>query len=426
MVPSRMERITAAAGIFCCIYVLVWNGILSNDEADGYPAFTGEEIVQGRFVENKLKKSKRGAERVPTEKFMAPLPWFGKGTVFSGHLVPDVDSVASAIAAAYLFEGVAMVPGELNAETAYLLDRLDIAPPPRLKDAYKGQKFVLVDHNAFAQRPKLLDAEKIVGIFDHHALSQEPTLVTKPIYVYIKPWGSCSSLIATQFLEHHVVLPKKLAALLMAGIISDTLNLKGPTATFWDRKVLHWLASRVEWSPGVFGRDMSLENFQKAIDTFAHAQFVAKANLTHMDLEQIVRSDFKPFYLSSTKLGRKTKVLVGWATIETVDPFYKVYLSPQKVCQLVHETMPKVAKHYSLEKFFLSVVDIEREISVVICANTEDCTLLKAAFPTFNLVSAGKSCAQGGILHSTPLVSRKKEFIPPLRKQLAATHRLLR
>jgi hypothetical protein len=122
-----------------------------------------------------------------------PLPVF-TNAVFCGHLVPDADSAASAIAGALLFDGVAALAAAPNKETEYLFDRFAIETPPLVADVYSpgqvgmlpctlatrwlaqfhrpfgSQGFVLVDHNAQSQiAPVLLnDAGSLKGIFDHH------------------------------------------------------------------------------------------------------------------------------------------------------------------------------------------------------------------------------------------------------------------
>jgi hypothetical protein len=77
---------------------------------------------------------------------LPPLPNF-TNMVFCGHLVPDADAAASAIAGALIFDGVATLPAAPNTETRYLLDRFEIESPALVSDVYiKGQVALALHH----------------------------------------------------------------------------------------------------------------------------------------------------------------------------------------------------------------------------------------------------------------------------------------
>lgn len=352
---------------------------------------------------------------------LPPLPKFNSSTVYVGHMVPDVDSISSSVAAAYLFGGRAMRAGPINLETKFLLEHFNITAPELLENAYNGEPFVLVDHNAYAQRSKVLDAAKIEGIFDHHAISATPTLVVRPIYVNIRPWGSCATVIATKYLEYQKPIPSNIAGLLMGGIISDTLNLKSPTTTEWDEKVLHWLASKLHWADGkkgeqVLGARMSEKHLRRAVKAFSHKQFEAKANTTGMPLRKIMLADFKTYFLRSRMHGNN-KIVMGWGTVETVQPFYNGYLTNETLREIAVDVLPWMRKSRDLESAFISIVDIEKDQSVAICSGQQDCDLLKKAFPHAEQRLIPRSMGSY-VLTLTPRVSRKDEFIPPIRTVL--------
>ena len=67
-------------------------------------------------------------------------------------------------------------------------------------------------------------------------LLKNATIVTdKPIYIDIRPWGSMSSIIAHNFFTMQIKPSPSTAGMLLCAILSDTLNLMGPTTTDWDR-----------------------------------------------------------------------------------------------------------------------------------------------------------------------------------------------
>ena len=77
--------------------------------------------------------------------------------------------------------------------------------------------------------------DRIVGVIDHHALQNSTIVTDMPIYIDIRPWGSMSTIIAHNFAILGRRPTKATAGMLLCAILSDTLNLQGPTTTEWDR-----------------------------------------------------------------------------------------------------------------------------------------------------------------------------------------------
>ena len=67
-------------------------------------------------------------------------------------------------------------------------------------------------------------------------------LASAAIYIDIRPWGSMSTIVAHQFLQLRIKPDVPLAGMLLCAILSDTLNLLGPTTTEWDRTMVALLA----------------------------------------------------------------------------------------------------------------------------------------------------------------------------------------
>mmetsp|Transcript_10745 Transcript_10745/g.12974 ORF Transcript_10745/g.12974 Transcript_10745/m.12974 type:complete len:177 (-) Transcript_10745:12-542(-) len=162
--------------------------------------------------------------------------------------------------------------------------------------------------------------------------------------------------------------------------------------------------------------------FFSYIHTLALEQFQAKANQTSKSLYTIVLEDFKSYELPHRrKDGARDSLAVGWGTVETVEPFYSEYLLKETVTKLAEVIMPRILREKKLDLVYISVVDILEEKSVFIaCCSDEEVDILMEAFPKQQVIRAFNppSGADGIELSGTPRVSRKKEFIPPLKKAI--------
>lgn len=101
-------------------------------------------------------------------------------------------------------------------------------------------RLILVDHNELGQAVNGAGDVNIVEIIDHHRLSNPPT--AQPIYFRNEIIGSTSSIIATLFQAAGIKPKPQIAGVMMAGLISDTLNLQSPTSTPKDAELLPWLS----------------------------------------------------------------------------------------------------------------------------------------------------------------------------------------
>ena len=145
------------------------------------------------------------------------------------------------------------------------------------------KRVVLVDHNELSQSVAGLEQAEIVEIIDHHRLADVQT--TNPVYVRNEPVGSTCTIVTAMFQENGIVPSPKLAGLLAAGIVSDTILFKSPTSTERDRV----LAARMARHAGI-----SLEELGKEI--FA-------ASIATQSPEELLFSDFKRFQIAGHTLG---------------------------------------------------------------------------------------------------------------------------
>ncbi|HVE15866.1 MAG TPA: putative manganese-dependent inorganic diphosphatase [Chthoniobacterales bacterium] len=102
------------------------------------------------------------------------------------------------------------------------------------------RQLILVDHNELSQAVKGAESVPIVEILDHHRIGAVST--DAPILFMNRPVGSTSTIVATSFEQAGIPIPKPIAGILMAGLISDTLNLSSPTTTDVDRRIMATLA----------------------------------------------------------------------------------------------------------------------------------------------------------------------------------------
>lgn len=139
------------------------------------------------------------------------------------------------------------------------------------------RKLILVDHNELSQAVNGADQVEIVEIIDHHRIGSLTT--HQPILFRNEPVGSTSTIVADCFLRYGVELPPAIAGLLLAGLVSDTLNLSSPTTTSVDKEVL----GRLEKISGVSGRE------------FTEKLFASGSPLTHRSASQAISTDCKEY-----------------------------------------------------------------------------------------------------------------------------------
>jgi manganese-dependent inorganic pyrophosphatase len=116
------------------------------------------------------------------------------------------------------------------------------------------RQLILVDHNEMTQAVKGADEIPIVEVLDHHRLGSFRTDV--PILFWNNPVGSTSTIVALCYHQYGIAIKPPIAGLLMAGLISDTLNLTSPTATPVDAQVLQELSKLAGVKPDVLAQEI--------------------------------------------------------------------------------------------------------------------------------------------------------------------------
>jgi len=100
-------------------------------------------------------------------------------------------------------------------------------------------RIILVDHNELSQAVPGAEHVEIVEVVDHHRLGDLRT--QDPILFINRPVGSTCTIVADLYRQAGLTPTRKIGGALMGGLISDTLNLRSPTATRTDGEILTWL-----------------------------------------------------------------------------------------------------------------------------------------------------------------------------------------
>lgn len=242
----------------------------------------------------------------------------------------------------------------------------------------KKKNVILVDHNEKSQSVHGLDDAEILEVIDHHRIADIQT--SSPIFFRNEAVGCTATIIASMFFENGIRPSKKVAGLLSAAIISDTLLFKSPTSTNTDKHMLKRLANIADIDP----------------ETFAKQMFKAGSSLEGKTPDEILNQDFKEFMLSGTKIGVSQISTMDTEGFETIR----------------HDIMELMENRCSNEKFDLMLLMLTNILdggSELIAAGKKTDIVEKA----FNINLKNNSAYVPGIL------SRKKQVIPPLTNTLA-------
>jgi manganese-dependent inorganic pyrophosphatase len=235
-----------------------------------------------------------------------------------------------------------------------------------------NRRLILVDHNELSQAVHGADQVEILEILDHHRIGAMTT--RQPILFLNEPVGSTSTIVADQFFRHGTELPKKIAGLLLAGLVSDTLNLTSPTTTERDVQIL----GRLEKISGVNARE------------FTEKLFASGSVLTSKAAAQAIAADCKEY----TELSHTFSV----AQIEEIgfDQFWK----------RKDEVLRALEEYRRDHNYFFSallVTDVVEQSSLLLMAGAK-ALQDKIDYPD----------VETGIYELEGVVSRKKQLLPYL------------
>lgn len=247
----------------------------------------------------------------------------------------------------------------------------DILNPPRMK-------IILVDHNEIKQAVGSLEEAELIEVIDHHRLGNQDTRT--PIRFTIDVVGSTSTLISERIMEAGLSAPPEIAGILLAGLISDTLNLASPTTTERDFRASERLA---RWA---FSWDSPLKG--ETLDTYAEAVLQSGAGLSTRDPVDIVNTDLKTYTVGSVEFAIAQAEVTD---LQQVDKHLSELMA----------ALDKLRTSRGLSFSLLMVTDVVRGSSRLIISNPPP-AFEDMPFPG---QSDGTRLAEG-------VVSRKKQLLP--------------
>ncbi len=296
-----------------------------------------------------------------------------------GHKNPDTDSVTAAIAFAELMKAkgedyIPVMQGKANPETITVLEKFGVAIPEVMTDA-SGRQVALVDHSELAQAPDNLGDGEVLAIVDHHKIGDVTT--DSPIFYCNMPVGCTGTVLKVLYDLDGIVIDAKVAGLMLAAILSDTVNFKSPTCTDADKKAVAELAEIA----GVDDTDALFMDMLKA-----------KSAVEGVPAMDLVNRDYKDFDMNGKRVG------VGQLELATLDQVADMRGDLMKAM----EEMKAEGRHSIL----LMLTDVVKEGTDLVVLSDEP-ELVEKAFD----VKLVDNC-----VWIDGMMSRKKQTVPSLQK----------
>ena len=234
----------------------------------------------------------------------------------------------------------------------------------------KRKRVVLVDHNEASQSVAGLEEAEILEIIDHHRLADIQTL--NPIYFRNEPVGSTNTIIAGMFQERGLFPSERMAGLLAAAIVSDTVMFKSPTSTERDRVI----AERLSRIAGVSLKELGKEIFSSSRES--------------KSVEDMLLSDFKEFHIAGHSFA-----VAQITSVDTTDLF-------DRRMEFLAE-MDRVCREKEYEMVLLMLTDVLLDGTWLLFVGDEES--IKNAFSVQ---------PREGAVFLPHVMSRKKQVIPSL------------
>lgn len=245
----------------------------------------------------------------------------------------------------------------------------------------RRKQLILVDHNEKTQCIEGWEDAEILEIIDHHRIGNLET--SGPVYFRNQPVGCTATVIYQIYQEQCVEVSPQIAGLLLSAILSDTLKFQSPTCTPLDEKTAATLAS-------IAGVD---------IDELAQAMFEAGEALDGKTAENVYRQDYKTFDHGDITIGVGQGSFISSANYE-------------KALALISDYLSAARPILGVDMAFYLVTSLQNQSSLVVCTGHGAQELICRAFHA-------EPCKDGVLLPG--VVSRKKQFIPPLLRALQET-----
>ena len=237
------------------------------------------------------------------------------------------------------------------------------------------KQVVLVDHNEVDQAVDNIEKADILEIIDHHKLGTLQTV--QPISFRNQPVGCTGTIMYQIYGEQKLEIPPKIAGLLCAAIISDTLMFRSPTCTLQDKMAAGALALIA---------DISIEQFAKEM-------FRAGSNLKDKSPEEIFYQDYKKFIAEGD-------ICFGVGQISSMDSEELKEIKARLLPFMVSE-----CGRHGVTRVYFMLTDIMTQSTELLFYGEGSQEMAENAF---------KMEPQDDSFYLEGVVSRKKQLIPPL------------
>jgi len=299
-----------------------------------------------------------------------------------GHISPDTDATCSALIWAwYLNEKTASdatpyVLGDLNSETAFVLNRFGVTTPDILPTLLAGEEVAIVDTNNPQELPENINDAVILTLIDHHKLVGGLTTDTPPA-ITIRPLACTATVIYDLLAEEGVTMTDSIKGLALCAILSDTLEFRSPTTTPHDKDVAEKLAEEL----GINITDLASE------------MFAAKSDISNFSDMGLIKLDSKKYAVGD----KNFRVSV----LETTNPDTVL----ARKAGIIDAITACVAEEHDVDDVIFFIIDILKEEATALTYNDLTKQIISTSFGV--AVDTDTEVLPG-------IVSRKKQILPAL------------
>lgn len=240
--------------------------------------------------------------------------------------------------------------------------------------ALRRKKIIMVDHNEKNQAVHGIENAELLEVIDHHRIGTMETVA--PVYFRNQPVGCTATIINQMFEEQQIYIPKSIAGLLCAAILSDTLMFRSPTCTPLDESTAKKLAKIAEID----------------LETFAMDMFEAGSALSGKSPEALFTQDFKAFSVED--------ISIGVSQISSINQH-----ELDKLTLSMTEYIESHLASMEYKMVFFMLTNILEQKTTLLCFGPDSASLATEAF----------SIEGNGHTFILPdVVSRKKQVVPAL------------
>jgi len=239
---------------------------------------------------------------------------------------------------------------------------------------FKRINAVLVDHNEITQAVRGIELANVLAIIDHHRIGNLETVT--PILFRNQPVGSTCTIVYQMYIESNVAITRRMAGIMCAGILSDTLMFQSPTCTEVDKIAAEYLAKVAEIN----------------MVEFAEQMFAAGSDIAGKTAKELFYQDFKKFEHNGKTFGIGQGSFSSMASIKDAEKLLVPYLDD-------------AIKNEQVDMIFFMLTDIIHASTRLIYIGAGAEKLLKATFP---------DSKKRDRFELPGVVSRKKQVVPPI------------